>query len=58
MDALTRKIICKALDNLEDLTERENDFINNLADRDEENPDYTLSKKQRDWLHDIWAKIS
>lgn len=54
MNGLQKKIIIKALENAEDLTEWENDFISQLADKPES---YTISEKQNHILNRIWEKI-
>ena len=56
-DSLQQRIILKALDddNAEYLTERDFDFVNNLADKPNE---YVISSAQNKWLNDIWGRIS
>jgi hypothetical protein len=54
MNGLQTKIISKALDNLEDLSEWENEFINQMAEKP---PTYELSEKQNHQLNRIWEKL-
>ncbi len=49
-----RQVIARALDQLEDLTEWENDFIQNLAGLDKYEP---LTPKQKESLGKIEAKL-
>lgn len=51
---IQRKFILDALDNPEVLSDWEYDFINNLADRDD---DYELSEKQNAVLNRISQKL-
>ncbi len=55
MNGLQKRIILKALDQPEDLSDGDYDFINSLADKDE---DYELSGPQNKWLNDIWERLS
>ena len=55
MDKLQKRIILKALDNEDKLTEWEVDYVNDLADKPD---DYSLSKKQNEILMRIWNKVS
>ena len=62
MNSLQKKIIVKALDNEDNITQDDFDFVSSLADKDEEaakaGREYKLSKAQNKWLMDIWQKIS
>lgn len=51
---IQRKFILDALDQPERLNEWENDFISNLADKDD---DYELSEKQNEILNRISQKL-
>ena len=54
MTGLEKKVILRALDQPDNLTEWENDFINNLADKEH----ITLSQKQSEiLLQKIWPKL-
>lgn len=55
MNGLQKKIIVKALDADDELTEWEVDFVIGLADKPD---DYALSEKQNSILNRIWDKIS
>ncbi|MCB0256818.1 MAG: hypothetical protein KDI55_24120 [Anaerolineae bacterium] len=46
-----------ALDQEHKLTEWESQFINDLAERDEHAPDYTLSDRQNEILNRIQRKL-
>lgn len=46
-----------ALDQEEKLSEWESQFINDLAEHDEHNPDYALSDKQNEILNRIQRKL-
>jgi hypothetical protein len=54
MNGLQKKIICKALDAVEELTEWEHEFISDLAEKPES---YELSEKQNHQLNRIWGKL-
>lgn len=54
MNGFQKKLICDALESPEDLTEWEVDFIQSLADKDE---DYELSEKQNHILNRIGQKV-
>lgn len=54
MDRFQNKIILRALNNEDKLTEWESDFINNLADKEE---GYKLSDKQASILNRIQQKL-
>lgn len=55
MNRVQRKFIIDALDHPDALTEWEYDFINNLAERED---DYELSEKQNSVLNRIIQKIN
>lgn len=55
MNGLQKKIIIRALDAHEELTEWEHDFVSGLADKPD---DYELSERQNHVLNRIWEKIS
>ena len=57
MNRVQRKFVLDALDQEEKLSEWESMYINDLADRDEQNPDYTLSDKQNEILNRIQRKL-
>jgi len=54
MNGLQRKIIIKALDADDRLSEWESEFISHLADQSD---DYELSEKQNHVLNRIWEKV-
>lgn len=54
MNRIQIKIIKDALDQPEALTEWEYDFVNNLADKDD---DYRISEKQNKILNKIGCKL-
>lgn len=54
MRASQLRVISVALDNPDALTYWENEFINNLADREDS---YELSEKQEATLDSIWDKL-
>ena len=57
MNGFQRKVVMKALDNQDLLTDWEADFINSLADRDENAPNAQLSSKQNEILNRISGKL-
>lgn len=57
MNRVQRKFVLDALDQEEKLSEWESMYINDLAERDEQNPDYTLSDKQNEILNRIQRKL-
>lgn len=57
MNRVQRKFICDALDQEDKLTEWESGFVNDLAERDERNPDLVLSDKQNEVLNRIQRKL-
>lgn len=57
MNKVQRKFVIDALDQEEKLSEWESQFINDLAERDEHSPDYTLSDKQNEILNRIQRKL-
>lgn len=52
-----KDIVSTLLDNPEKLSPKEQEFIDNLAERDERLKDYQLTKRQGEWLQDIVAKF-
>jgi hypothetical protein len=56
MNKFQIKLIKQALDEPDKLTEWEYDFINSLAEKDDEDDDYTLSEKQNSILNRIGEK--
>ncbi len=54
MNGLQKKIITKALDAADELTEWEHDFVTDLAEKPES---YELSEKQNHVLNRIWGKL-
>lgn len=54
MNGFQKKIVLKALDNQDVLSEWEVDFIDSLAERDESKP---LSEKQNEILNRIQQKL-
>ncbi|MEM8499916.1 MAG: hypothetical protein AAF542_17970 [Pseudomonadota bacterium] len=52
-----KDIVSTLLDNPEKLSPKEQEFIDDLADRDDRFRDYRLTADQRDWLQDIVAKF-
>lgn len=54
---MQRKFVLDALDQEHKLSEREHQFINDLAERDERNPDMVLSEKQNEILNRIQRKL-
>ncbi len=54
MNGFQKKIVLRALDELEQLSEWEGEFINSLADRDD---DYVVSEKQNKILNRIQQKL-
>lgn len=54
MNGLQRKIITKALDASDELTEWEHDFVSGLAEKGD---DYELSERQSHVLNRIWGKL-
>lgn len=57
MNGFQRKIVLKAQDSEDLLTEWEADFISSLADRDEKAPDAKLSDRQNEILNRISQKL-
>lgn len=57
MNRVQRKFVMDALDQEHKLTEWEGRFINDLAERDDDNPDCKLSDKQNEILNRIQRKI-
>lgn len=55
MDRFQKGVIKQALDYPELLSDWENDFISNIADKDD---DYELSEKQNDVINRIEHKIA
>lgn len=53
MNTFQCKIILAALEDSEPLSDADFDFINNMADKDD---DYEVSEKQNKWLNDISQK--
>ncbi len=54
MNGLQKKIVIRALDAGDELTEWEHEFVSSLADRGD---DYELSQKQNSILNRIWEKL-
>lgn len=57
MNRVQRQFVLDALDQEHKLTEWESQFINDLAERDERNPDSVLSDKQNEVLNRIQRKL-
>ena len=57
MNRIQRKFVIDALDQEHKLSEWESRFINDLAERDEQSPDYVLSDKQIEILNRIQRKL-
>ena len=57
MNKIQRKFVIDALDQEHKLSEWESRFINDLAERDEQSPDYVLSDKQNEILNRIQRKL-
>ena len=57
MNRIQRKFVIDALDQEHKLSEWESRFINDLAERDEQSPDYVLSDKQNEILNRIQRKL-
>jgi hypothetical protein len=57
MNKIQRRFVLDALDQEHKLSERESEFINDLAERDEKWPDRNLSDKQNEWLNRISQKL-
>lgn len=55
MNRLQRKIVIDAMDYAWALSEKDNEFIESLAEKDE---DYELSEAQNKWLNDIGTKVA
>jgi len=53
MNGFQRKIILAALEDSEPLSDRDYDFIQSIAEKDD---DYEVSEKQNKWLNDISQK--
>lgn len=57
MNRVQRRFVMDALDQEYKLTEWESQFINDLADRDERQPDKELTEKQNEILNRIQGKL-
>jgi len=57
MNKVQRRFILDALDQEHKLSEWESQFVNDLAERDENNPDMVLSDKQNEVLNRIQRKL-
>ena len=57
MNRVQRKFVIDALDQEHKLSEWESQFINDLAERDEKQPDLKLSDKQNAILNRIQRKL-
>ena len=57
MNRIQRKFVVDALDQEHKLSEWESQFVNDLAERDEQNPDYVLSDKQNEILNRVQRKL-
>ena len=57
MNKVQRRFVIDALDQEHKLSEWESRFINDLAERDEQSPDYVLSDKQNEILNRIQRKL-
>jgi len=57
MNRVQQKFVIDALDQEHKLTEWESQFVNDLAERDEQNPDYKLSDRQNEILNRIQRKL-
>ena len=57
MNKVQRRFILDALDQEHKLSEWESRFVNDLAERDEKNPDMVLSDKQNEVLNRIQRKL-
>lgn len=57
MNRVQRKFVMDALDQEHKLTEWESQFINDLAARDEDQPDRELSDRQNEILNRIQRKL-
>lgn len=57
MNRVQRQFVIDALDQEHKLSEWESGFINDLAERDERNPDLELSDKQNEILNRIQRKL-
>ena len=57
MNRVQRKFIMEALDQEDQLNEWESQFVNDLAERDERNPDMVLSPAQNEALNRIQRKL-
>ena len=55
MNRIQKKIISDAIDLPEILSDSEYDFVNDLAEKDD---DYQLSQKQNSWLNSIGTRIA
>jgi hypothetical protein len=58
MNRVQRRFVLDALDQEDKLTEWEHGYINDLAERDEKNPDMVLSDKQNEILNRIQKKLN
>lgn len=58
MNRVQRKFVLEALDNEDALSEYESKFINDIAERDEKNPDMVLSGPQNELLNRIQKKLN
>lgn len=57
MNRVQRRFVLDALDQEHKLTEWESHFINDLAERDEQDPDRQLSDRQNEVLNRIQRKL-
>ncbi|MEE8299471.1 MAG: hypothetical protein V3R67_08855 [Thermodesulfobacteriota bacterium] len=57
MNRIQRKFVLDALDQEHNLNEWESQFISDLTDRDEINPDNPLTNKQNEVLNRISQKL-
>ena len=57
MNKVQRRFVLDALDQEHKLTTWENQFISDLADRDEQKPDMVLYEKQNEILNRIQRKL-
>lgn len=57
MNRVQRKFVVDALDQEHKLSEWESKFVNDLAERDEHNPDDPLSDRQNEILNRIQRKL-
>lgn len=57
MNRIQRRFVLDALDQEHKLSEWESEFINDLAERDEHNPDKPLTDRQNEILNRISQKL-